>query len=666
MASITIDGLISGIDTQPIIDSLVEASQSQIDRLNQNKSDIVAKQTAFSGIEGQLLTLRGSLSALGRTQNNVLESKLAVSSDEDIVQASASGNAVNGVYTVTVNSLAAAHQIASNTFDSPDAQITQGTLTIQVGSGSTSTITIDSSNNSVQGLVDAINAGSDDVFASLVNDTSGTRILFTGSKTGASESIQITNNLGATAGQATQPDFSGAAVQDAADASITIGSGAGAINVTSATNQFEDVIEGLTFNITSANATKPVNITVNNDIESATSAIEDFVDKFNALMSFIEEQSAFNSVTEEAGSLLGDRNAIAIQNEIRNRLVFSIPGLDSELNQLSALGLNFNDRGQLFIDSAQLSDVLSGNQDDIGIQDIKRLFSLDAQSSNSGIEFILGSSKTKASSTPYQVDITQAAERATVDAGTDLAASIVIGPTNKEFSVSVDGTSTGTLQLAEGTYTRQELADHLETLVNSSDELSGQSVDVSLINNRLRIRSNSYGDQSELNSFSGSALTDLGLTTSDSDQGQDVVGRFLVDGEVEEAIGTGRLLTGSPDNENTADIQLRVTLNSGQVTSGNEADLTVTRGFASQLDQIIADFLDPVTGRIKNANDAFDDQIESIDQSIENTEELIQLKTEQIIREFTAMEQILSNLQTQSNFLAAQLQVPNQGGFGSS
>jgi len=652
--STTIDGLISGIDTQSVIDGLLKVSQSQIDRLNTNKSEIVAKQTAFNGIEAQLVSLRGKLSSLGRSQNNVLEGKIATSSDEDTLQVSANSDAINGNYTITVNSLAATHQLASSVFESADSQITEGTLSIQVGNGSEATVTIDSSNNSVQGLVDAINATTEDAFASLVTDSNGTRILLTGRQSGAEETIQITNNLGPTSGSATQPDFSGAPVQVATDASIQIGSGAGAITVSSASNQFEGVIEGLTINVSSANPSKPVNIGVSNDVESSTTAIEGFVDAFNSLMDFIDSQSRYDAESNRAGTLLGNRNIQAIQNEIRNRLVFSVSGIDSNLNQLSAIGLKFNDSGKIFIDSAQLSKVLSGQMDGVDTSDVKRLFSLDGQSTNSGVEFLLGSTETQSSGSPVEVDITQAAERAVVTAGTSLAASTVIDSSNNTFAITVDGKESGTLQLAEGSYTQTELAEHVESVINNASDFSGQSVTASVINGYLKIQSDQYGLQSEIAAFSGSALTDLGLTTGDSDTGQDVVGRFIVDGEIEEAVGSGRLLIGSSDNENTADLQVRVTLNSSQVTSEIESELTITRGFASQLDQIIGDMLDLVTGKIKTVKDSFNEQIESIDLSITNTEELIQLKSDQLISEFVAMEQALSSLQNTSSILLSQ------------
>ena len=651
--TLSIDGLVSGIDTATLVEGLVSIQQSQVSRLTSQKDEIVAQQTAFKGIEAQLLSLRGKLSALGRSQNNIFDAKLATVSDESLVQVSASGSAINGSYNITVNSLATAHQVASQTFSEPESQITQGTLTIQVGNGSSVDVTIDSSNNTVQGLVDAINFNSDDVFASLITDSSGTRILLTGQDSGAANTITITNNLGASSGEAIQPDFSGDPVQQAADASITVGSGTGALTITNSTNQFDNVFEGVAINVIGADPGKEISISINNDNQAIEEAVQGFVESFNSLMSYIDTQTDYNVDNESGGPLIGNRSTLSIQNDLRNRLVFSIPGLDSTMNQLSAVGIQFNDSGQLFLNSAELQQAINGDVEGVTSQDVKRLFSLDGQTETTGIEFLLGSSRTQASATPYEVDITQAAERAEVESKS-VAASVVIDSSNDTFSLAIDGKSTGQLTLTHGTYTREEIAEHLEQQINNSSELSGQSVEVYAVNDQLKIRSNTYGSQSEINSLTGTALSVLALDDAPSDTGQDVVGRFIVDGQIEEATGSGRLLTGSPDNANTADIQLRVTLNASQVVNGSETNLTVTRGFASQLDQLISDFLDPADGKIKTTDDSFQEQIESVEASIKSTEELMQSKTESLLAEFAAMERALSQLQNQASFLASQ------------
>ena len=47
---LTVDGLITGIDTESIIQGLLEVQQNQIDRLDLRRSEILQKQSAFSAI----------------------------------------------------------------------------------------------------------------------------------------------------------------------------------------------------------------------------------------------------------------------------------------------------------------------------------------------------------------------------------------------------------------------------------------------------------------------------------------------------------------------------------------------------------------------------------------------------------------------------------------
>ena len=91
--------------------------------------------------------------------------------------------------------------------------------------------------------------------------------------------------------------------------------------------------------------------------------------------------------------------------------------------------------------------------------------------------------------------------------------------------------------MSEGTYTQEELARELENVINADDELGERDVNVSVENGSLRITTESIGSSSEINNFSGTALTALGFGENQTDRGQDVVGRFIVDGEIETATG---------------------------------------------------------------------------------------------------------------------------------
>ncbi len=65
---------------------------------------------------------------------------------------------------------------------------------LTAASGKTATITLDSSNNTVSGIRDAVNAANVGVTASLVVDGTQTRLLFTADDTGAATAISITSS----------------------------------------------------------------------------------------------------------------------------------------------------------------------------------------------------------------------------------------------------------------------------------------------------------------------------------------------------------------------------------------------------------------------------------------------------------------------------------------
>jgi flagellar hook-associated protein 2 len=262
-----------------------------------------------------------------------------------------------------------------------------------------------------------------------------------------------------------------------------------------------------------------------------------------------------------------------------------------------------------------------------------------------------------------QIDITQAAERASITAGTALAPSIVIDGTNDTLSLSVDGATASDVKLAQGTYTPDQLAAALESAINSNSSLTGRQVSVGLISGALSIQSDAYGSTSQIKVNGGTALAALGLNGTESDNGLDVAGSFIVNGVTETATGRGRLLIGDPDNANTADLQVRVSLSSSQVQAGVDAELSVSRGVASRLDQVLGKLLDPVTGRIKTVNDGFDDKIDTLQKAIDRQNDFFEKQQQQLIDQFTALETTISQLQSTASYLTSQLvgQVSGQG-----
>lgn len=753
----TATGLISGLDTTSIITNLLAVQQSQIDRIKSQETTVKTQQAAYAAIRGKLLTLQGTLTGLARSQNGVFDGRSATSSDESLVTVAASGSAVAGVYSLKVASLATAQVMASQGFDSANSAISQGTLQIQTGTGAATTITIDSSNATLQGLADVINRSGANVSASVINDGGagqGYRLLLTSKGTGTQNRITITNNLAASSGGSIRPvfdqnsisnvilgsGFSGTStptsggtytgttnnaytftvlnsgtvgtddniqlsysdstgthtgtltvnaadvgvakdvaeglqvnfgagtvvagqtfsirtfvptVQAAQDATVVLGSGAGALTVASSTNQIDGLIPGVTLKLNSADPGQTVAITVANDTDGVKKAITDFVSSYNDVLDLIDKQTAYDAATDTAAPLLGDGRVSRIEEQVRNAMTSVVVGANPRMNRLGALGITTDDNGQLQVDDTKLTNALNGSIAGVTLADVHSLFALFGQSSTPGFQFVTGSTRTQASDTPYTVQVTQAARQAAITAASAVASSVTIDGTNDTLALTLDGKSTS-ITLAHGTYAAAALVPLLQGAINGSTDLAGRTIAVALTGGRLSFTSNSFGSSSTVAIGAGSANAALGLAGTETDQGQNVIGSFLVNGVAESASGSGQFLLGDPTNAHTADLQVRVTLTAAQVGAGTQADLTVSRGLASLMDVSLSGLLDPVDGRLKSIDDGFNQLVTDYEKRAADQTDALNSQKARLQQEFATMEQTLAQLQSASSFLAVQ------------
>jgi flagellar hook-associated protein 2 len=657
-----IDGLVSGFDTSSIIESLLGFQQAQIETFNSQKAEITTKQTSFKGIEAQLLTMQGSLGRLNRTVGSVFDSRIATSSNEEAIVATADSGAIASTYQLKVNSLATAHQIGSQGFATRNELVASGEITFKVGDRAEQTISIDQSNNTLEGFVTAINDQLDGLSASVVFDQGNDsyRVLLTSSFTGADNQIAVTTNMDA--GTGVVPDFSGPAVQEAQNAVVTLGSGPGAIAAEYDSNTVDGLIDGVTLELKSTSPTTPVAINVDNDTEAAVEAVQGFVEDFNSIVDFINEQTRFNPETEQASPLLGERSASTIKNRLLTLVSDTVS--NTVLGRLSRIGVDLNTEGKLEIDSDTLNKSLRGELPNVDPKEIRSLFGLNAKSDNAGIRFLGGSSRSQPSDQPYQIDITQAAEQARLTAATALASSVTIDDTNNTLQITVNGVASEPLSLAAGTYTPEELASHVETVINTSDSLGIHNVNVGVSSsNELVIQTEAYGSAAKLSSITGSASSLLGFDGTEGANGQNVSGFFIVNGQREVAKGSGQVLTGDPDNEFTADMRFEVTLTADQISAGVDSEINATLGVSGQLSRYIDEVLDADKGLLTTVNESFDARIASIDRSIERVEEITESKRQSLIEEFAALETTLNELQNTGSFISSQLS--SMSSFGS-
>ncbi|MFC5475977.1 flagellar filament capping protein FliD [Paraherbaspirillum soli] len=390
MTTVSSLGVGSGLDLNTLLTGLTNAEQIPVTMLTNQQSSYTAKLSAYGTLQSGLSALQTASAALGAP--SLFQGVTATSSSTGVLTATSDTTAKAGTYAVAVSQLGQAQSLVATGVASTTATIGGGastTVSLQFGaiSGGTlnagtgtytgatftadasrpaASITIDSSNNTLAGIRDAINGNSAmGVTATIVNDGSATpnRLVLTSNATGAKSSMQITvsgdaavSNLLSNDPTATQNLQQTVVGQDA---KLTVNG----IAVTSASNTVAGAVQGTTMNLlTTGNST----LTLANNTSNVQTAITAFVTAYNNLHTTEGTLSAFNVAAKTQSALTGDYTLQSIQTRIRAQL--NTPQASGSLTMLSNIGVSFQLDGTLAINSTKLSAALNTNMS--GVQNL--------------------------------------------------------------------------------------------------------------------------------------------------------------------------------------------------------------------------------------------------------------------------------------------------------
>ena len=370
----------SGLDTNAIVSALVNAEvaplTSRINRLERERS---AELSSLGTLTSSLESIESSLESLG---DGSAFDALSIS-DSSAVSVLQSGTASPGDFELSISRLASSQSLYSTAFSATSSVVGTGTLTIALGApayvsgtsgnyadftaASSIGISIDSSNNTVADIRDAINADAG-VTAAILLDGNDVRLVVTADDTGADNAISITvsdddgtDTDGAGLSQlAYHFDSSSAShvgnlseSRGAEDASFTLNG----ISLTSESNVINGLIDGLDFTL-NAETTAAVKIAVRQDQASIKKEIEAFVDAYNSFQSGLSRLMSYDQ-SLGAGVLQGDSMARQLASSMRSSLTDEITGLTGNITLLSSLGITSDRYGQLSIDDTELTNKLS-------------------------------------------------------------------------------------------------------------------------------------------------------------------------------------------------------------------------------------------------------------------------------------------------------------------
>lgn len=360
MASIISSGIGSGLDIAGIVQQLVVAEgQPVAARITQKESQAQAKLSAFGSLKAALSDFRDKLDVMKNLDKFLV--RRASSSNEDYFTVSADTDAVSSNYSLEVIQLAQAEKLTSGAFADSDAVVGTGTLTIQLGTEFVS-INIDSENNSLAGIRDAINAEQNNpgIGASIVNADSGSYIILTAEKTGAANTITVTQSGGdgGLAALEYDPPTSTALTETVAaqDGLIRIDG----LDVFSDTNTFDGAVQGVSISALQVTSVQE-SLTVEDDGEATQVLVAEFVESYNALVQTLNSLSAYDADTEIASPLLGDATLRGIRDQIRRELSVAVSDIEADFSTLAEVGVETQLDGSLKLNSATLSEVLDGD-----------------------------------------------------------------------------------------------------------------------------------------------------------------------------------------------------------------------------------------------------------------------------------------------------------------
>jgi flagellar hook-associated protein 2 len=286
---------------------------------------IGSQDTVLSSLGTILSSLSTDMSSLTDV-TGVLSQKEGSSSNTTALQLTAADNtAVAGNHTVVINKLATTSSGVLTEVSSASATLT-GSIVIQVGSASAQTVTLKSSDNTLTGLATAINTAGIGVTASVLTDSSGSRLSIVSGTSGLPGELNINSSISTAPATGSPVALSYHEAVPGADGSIVVDG----VTLSTSSNTVNNLIPGVTFQLlatTPADSNgnvSPVQVVIANYNSGVESTLNSLVTDYNSLISAINTQEG-NDSSGNAEPLYGSPTLSMLQQDILNGMVNKNP-----------------------------------------------------------------------------------------------------------------------------------------------------------------------------------------------------------------------------------------------------------------------------------------------------------------------------------------------------
>lgn len=378
MAGITGAGSGSGLPLEDIIASTLSARRAQFEQ------QIVRRESSAKTNISGLGQLKSAISEFNTAMKKLYEPgafnkrtvNISQPEDNPVLKVTSKSGTSNGQYNILVNQLAQGSRLESvaGSFSSVDQEIatSDGKLTFSAGDKSFEVEV--KAGDTLQGLRKRINQNSENfgVTANLINVNGETRMVLESTVTGVGNDLSITADTAELKVFDTGDASSKLNQTKAADdASIDIDG----VTVTSATNDFNDVVQDLDISILreadlDAQGDKTANkVSISSDTSAVTELVNQFIKSYNTLLDKMDALGKRPTIVagerqNDGGALSGDSTLRSIESFMFSTISTPVEG-STTFPTVFDMGIKMDNKGRLSLDSAKFDEVSNGNFEQI-------------------------------------------------------------------------------------------------------------------------------------------------------------------------------------------------------------------------------------------------------------------------------------------------------------
>ena len=339
----------NGFDVSSTVTSIMTNMRAPETAWATRTTTLQGQDAVLSTLGTEMSSVSSALATLTAFDGAFAQKDGATSNSSVVSLTSADSTSSAGTHTLTVSHMATVSQQHSNAVAA--GATLSGSMSLQVGSGTATTITIDSTNNTMSTLVRAINNLDAGVTATMISDASGSYLSLTSNTSGAAGEMTV-NLAGLT--DSNGDSLAMTSTSTGVDAAYTLDG----IALTSNSNTVSTALPGITFQLVGTSSSA-VTMQIVNDTSSISTAMNTFVSAYNALTAELSGQESKDS-SGNAKPLFGDQVLSLIQSQLSTALAFST-GNSGKTSNLAQLGISVGTNGQLSLDTSALNNALQSN-----------------------------------------------------------------------------------------------------------------------------------------------------------------------------------------------------------------------------------------------------------------------------------------------------------------